>query len=183
MAGLWPYAIGSIVLPEGTNGGKLNVYFIPQKTYFPYKGTLLDAIHYPNPGNTKDAKQVITLMRSLGFTEGTINNINKKDEWNKILSGGEQQRIAIIGAIVSNPDILFMDESTNGLDPETRLACEKALKENMQGKTIIAIDHHVSNHAAPTMQMFFDHKVTIKKGESMPKIERVAHESSKLRVA
>ncbi|MBO5039300.1 MAG: ABC transporter ATP-binding protein [Alphaproteobacteria bacterium] len=60
------------------------------------------------------------------------------------LSGGERQRIAIAAAILKDAPILILDEATSALDSESEQAIEKALKELMKNKTVIAIAHRLS---------------------------------------
>ncbi|MCM1324836.1 MAG: ABC transporter ATP-binding protein/permease, partial [Acetobacter sp.] len=60
------------------------------------------------------------------------------------LSGGERQRIAIAAAILKDTPILILDEATSALDSESELAIEKALKNIMKNKTVIAIAHRLS---------------------------------------
>jgi len=60
------------------------------------------------------------------------------------LSGGERQRIAIAAAILKNTPILILDEATSALDSESEQAIEKALKNIMKNKTVIAIAHRLS---------------------------------------
>lgn len=57
------------------------------------------------------------------------------------LSGGERQRIAIARAVVRNAPILILDEPTAGLDVESQLKVQKALKHLMIGKTCLVITH------------------------------------------
>lgn len=60
------------------------------------------------------------------------------------LSGGERQRIAIAAAILKDTPILILDEATSALDSQSEVAIEKALKNIMQNKTVIAIAHRLS---------------------------------------
>ena len=60
------------------------------------------------------------------------------------LSGGERQRIAIAAAILKDTPILILDEATSALDSESEQAIEKALKNIMKNKTVIAIAHRLS---------------------------------------
>lgn len=60
------------------------------------------------------------------------------------LSGGERQRIAIAAAILKDAPILILDEATSALDSQSEAAIEKALKNIMKNKTVIAIAHRLS---------------------------------------
>jgi len=65
-----------------------------------------------------------------------------KDKKVKILSGGEQQRVSIARAIISNPKMLLADEPTGNLDHENRDNILSILKKlNGEGMTIIVVTH------------------------------------------
>lgn len=164
LAGLWPYVQGELVLPVDKKKSEIKIYYIPQQAYFPYRSTLLNAIIYPNDTMPSKAlrQKIIRLMKTFDFKQETIDCLDKKDEWGKRLSGGEKQRIAIIGAIIKNPDILFMDEGINGLDPKTTTAVETALKKHLKRKTIVAIDHHADDKKS-AVTPFFDYAMKMNK--------------------
>lgn len=60
------------------------------------------------------------------------------------LSGGEQRRVDLACALVGNPQILFLDEPTTGLDPESRRGVWELLKElKSQGVTMVLTTHYL----------------------------------------
>ena len=61
------------------------------------------------------------------------------------LSGGQRQRIGIARALYNNPDILFFDEATNSLDPETEQKIIREIFNNQDNKTIIFVSHNQEN--------------------------------------
>jgi cell division transport system ATP-binding protein len=73
----------------------------------------------------------------------TVNLRHKSDSYPDTLSGGEQQRIAIARAIVSEPTILLADEPTGNVDPDTSAGIMKTFKEiNAKGTTILLATHN-----------------------------------------
>ncbi len=65
-----------------------------------------------------------------------------QDKYVKNLSGGMQQKTSVVASLVHNPDILFLDEPTVGLDPTTkRVLWDLMVDLNDQGRTIILCSH------------------------------------------
>ncbi len=60
------------------------------------------------------------------------------------LSGGQSQRISLARAILKNPDILILDESTSQIDPESKDLIYQSLAQFMKGRTTVFITHHLS---------------------------------------
>ncbi len=65
-----------------------------------------------------------------------------KDKIAGVFSGGMKQRLSLAASILSRPKVLFMDEPTTGLDPQSRIAMRNLTRElNGQGMTIIYTTH------------------------------------------
>jgi ABC-2 type transport system ATP-binding protein len=68
----------------------------------------------------------------------------KKNSLVKSLSGGQKQRLAIALALIHDPQIIFLDEPTTGLDPQARRTLwDIVLKLKEQGKTIVLSTHYM----------------------------------------
>ncbi len=73
-----------------------------------------------------------------------INLQDHRNKWVRNLSGGQKQRLAIGLALVNDPDILFFDEPTTGLDPQARINIwDIILKLKELGKTVILTTHYM----------------------------------------
>lgn len=71
-----------------------------------------------------------------------VNLRHRSDSYPYALSGGEQQRVAIVRAIVSEPTIILADEPTGNVDPDTSAGIMKTFKEvNARGATILIATH------------------------------------------
>jgi lipooligosaccharide transport system ATP-binding protein len=67
---------------------------------------------------------------------------HKKDAWIGELSGGMKRRLTLARSLVNDPDLIFMDEPTTGLDPQARHLIWERLKQLLaRGKTILLTTH------------------------------------------
>jgi len=75
---------------------------------------------------------------------GFVNLQEKENSLVKNLSGGQKQRFTLASALVNEPEILFLDEPTTGLDPRARRDVWKLVKEiNARGITIVLTTHYM----------------------------------------
>jgi ABC-2 type transport system ATP-binding protein len=97
------------------------------------------------------ALEVLTLFRSF-YTQGAepgevlrqVGLEEKAGTWVRKLSGGQQQRLSLACALVSAPEILFLDEPTTGLDPQARRSIWDIVAEFRQrGGTVLLTTHYM----------------------------------------
>ncbi|HUJ85995.1 MAG TPA: ABC transporter ATP-binding protein/permease [Burkholderiales bacterium] len=137
LAGIWPYWKGRIALPRG---GRL--LFLPQKPYLPI-GTLKHAVCYPGDHNVIGDEEVRAALRAVGLGRFAA-ELERRDNWAQVLSGGEQQRLAFARALLMHPDWLFLDEATSALPDEDQAALYRLLGERLPGTTLVSIGHRAS---------------------------------------
>jgi len=69
---------------------------------------------------------------------------DKRSTWTVRLSGGQKQRLAVACALVSDPEVLFLDEPTTGLDPQSRRQLwEVVLGFKARGRTVLLTTHYM----------------------------------------
>ncbi len=68
----------------------------------------------------------------------------KADAWLKTLSGGQKQRLAVACALVGDPQLLFLDEPTTGLDPQSRRELWEVIRNfRSAGRTVLLTTHYM----------------------------------------
>ncbi|MBQ2798944.1 MAG: ABC transporter ATP-binding protein, partial [Ruminiclostridium sp.] len=112
-----------------------------------FSGTVSENIRWGKPDATdEEVKQAAKIAQAdefiMGFNDDYETMISEKGA---SLSGGQKQRMSIARAIVKKPDILIFDDSTSALDLSTEAALHKALKENLQGVTIVMIAQRIAS--------------------------------------
>jgi len=101
-----------------------------------------------------DKNRIDTVLERVGLLERKTSNYNT-------FSLGMKQRLALASALLSNPDVLVLDEPTNGLDPEgINYMRELILSIAAEGKTII-----ISSHLLDEIQKMCSHVAILKNGK------------------
>ena len=99
----------------------------------------------------------------------------KKDAWVGKLSGGQRQRLAVATALVCNPKILFLDEPTTGLDPQSRRQLWDIIREfQRDGGTVLLTTHYMDEAERLCDRLaIVDHGHIIAEGSPASLIERL----------
>lgn len=134
IARIWPFGSGRIVIPKGAR-----VMLLPQRPYFPI-GPLGAAIAYPCQADAFGGAQIAEALAAVGLP-ALAARLDEEAHWNRMLSPGEQQRLAIARAVLQAPDYLFLDEATASLDEPAEAALYRLLQERLKGAAIISIGH------------------------------------------
>ena len=119
---------------------------VPQKAVL-FSGTIMDNMRWGKENATLDEiKRAINIAQASDFIE---NSPEKYDtlimQAGKNLSGGQKQRLTIARALVSNPEILILDDSASALDYATDAALRQALKYNTKNMTVIMVSQRATS--------------------------------------
>lgn len=122
----------------------------------------LFASFYREPRSSDD------VLEQLQLTE-------KADAWVGKLSGGQRQRLAVATALVCNPKILFLDEPTTGLDPQSRRQLWDIIREfQREGGTVLLTTHYMDEAERLCDRLaIVDHGQIIAEGSPSNLIERL----------
>ena len=122
----------------------------------------LFASFYNEPSSTAD------ILEELQLTE-------KSDAWVGKLSGGQKQRLAVATALVGNPRILFLDEPTTGLDPQSRRQLWDIIRAfQKKGGTVLLTTHYMDEAERLCDRLaIVDHGVIIAEGTPSDLIDRL----------
>jgi putative ATP-binding cassette transporter len=137
LAGLWPFGNGSIDAPVGAH-----MMFIPQQSYLPV-GTLKAALSYPAAAeifSDHDCREALRACR----LEDYVGRLQESDDWGRMLSPGEQQRLAVARVLLRKPDYVFLDEATGALDSENEVHLYRLLTERLPHCAIVSVAQHAS---------------------------------------
>jgi putative ATP-binding cassette transporter len=137
LAGLWPFGDGSIDAPVDAR-----MMFIPQQSYLPV-GTLKAALAYPTPAESFSDDDCREALRECRLEE-YVGRLQESDHWWRILSPGEQQRLAVARVLLHKPDYVFLDEATSALDTENEAHLYRLLTERLPKAAMVSVAQHES---------------------------------------
>ncbi|OKO49011.1 ABC transporter ATP-binding protein/permease [Pseudomonas sp. BTN1] len=136
MGHLWPAGHGSIRLPA------TRYLFLPQKPYLPI-GTLKAVLSYPQDDSVYPAERYAQVLETCRLPH-LVNRLDEANHWQRMLSPGEQQRLAFARALLFAPRWLYMDEATSAMDEEDEATLYQALIDQLPGLSIVSVGHRSS---------------------------------------
>jgi putative ATP-binding cassette transporter len=134
IAGLWSWGEGEIRTPC-----RQESMFLPQRPYLPL-GTLAAALCYPAPpdGFLAGDQRAALVRCNLG---GLVDRLGEAARWDRVLSLGEQQRLAFARLLLHRPRWIFMDEATSALDEANQAAMFALLAAELPQAALLSIGH------------------------------------------
>ena len=144
VAGLWAYSEGDVYCPT-------HQLFLSQKPYLP-QGSLLTALAYPNEEKVFNRDEMIEVLKqvSLGHLQ---DRLDQEQDWTRILSLGEQQRLAFARLLLHKPNVTFLDEATASMDEGLEDNMYRLLKERLPNTTVISVGHRSTLQAFHQQQL------------------------------
>ncbi|MBQ2280859.1 MAG: ABC transporter ATP-binding protein [Ruminococcus sp.] len=118
---------------------------VPQQSVL-FSGTIRDNMKWQNPdASDEEIKRALQIAQAAEFVDKLPNGLDSRvEQGGKNFSGGQRQRLCIARAIVSQPEILILDDSFSALDFATDAALRKGLAENAKGATVLIVTQRCS---------------------------------------
>ncbi|MEJ6537452.1 MAG: ABC transporter ATP-binding protein/permease [Mycobacterium sp.] len=138
LAQMWPYTSGTVIRPLDGH----QTMFLSQLPYVPL-GDLRTVVSYPaSAGEISDEDLQRTLTRvALSQLTGRLNEVQ---DWAKVLSPGEQQRVAFARVLLNKPRAVFLDEATSALDEGLEYAVYDLVRTELPNTILVSVSHRPS---------------------------------------
>mgnify|MGYP005810771421 CR=1 FL=1 len=139
-----------------------------------FSATISENIAYGRPNATKE--QIIAAAKAaqahdfiMEMSEGYDTNVGERGV---TVSGGQRQRIAIARALLMNPRILIMDDSTSSVDSQTEHLIQEALSTLMKGRTTFVIAQRLSTIRQADLILVMDRGRIVQRGRHEELLEK-----------
>ncbi len=138
IARMWPYTSGTVRRPVEEH----ETMFLSQMPYVPL-GDLRTVVSYPaKSGDIPDREIQVALTKvALGHL---ISRLNEEEDWAKVLSPGEQQRVAFARILLTRPKAVFLDEATSALDEGLEYVVYGLIRSELPRTILVSVSHRPS---------------------------------------
>jgi putative ATP-binding cassette transporter len=152
LAELWPFCSGTLTRPCGPN----ETMFLSQMPYVPL-GNLRAVISYPSEEGEIDDRTLQHTLQKVALPH-LVNRLDEVLDWAKVLSPGEQQRIAFARVLLTKPKAVFLDEATSALDEGLEYTCYQLVRSELPDTILVSVSHRstVGQHHTHELELLGD---------------------------
>lgn len=159
IGGLWPWGAGEIDIPP-----RESMMFMPQRPYLPL-GTLGSALCYPAADEAYPLEAQQAALERVGL--GRLGpQLGEEERWDRVLSLGEQQRLAFARLLLHKPRWIFMDEATAALDEANQDGMMQLVLDELPDAALVSIGHR------PGLAAFHTRTLTLVRAEGGARLSR-----------
>ncbi|MCW2627411.1 ABC transporter ATP-binding protein/permease [Mycobacterium sp.] len=138
LAELWPFTSGTLTRPCGPN----ETLFLSQLPYVPL-GDLRAVVTYPGKEGTIDDETLRRTLQKVALPH-LVDRLAEVLDWAKVLSPGEQQRIAFARILLTKPKVVFLDEATSALDEGLEFICYQLVRTELPDTILVSVTHRAT---------------------------------------
>ncbi|MEZ0365137.1 ABC transporter ATP-binding protein/permease [Mycobacterium sp. pUA109] len=135
LAQLWPYASGTLRRPEGLGA----TMFLSQLPYVPL-GDLRAVVSYPASAGEIPDDELHDVLVKVALPH-LVPRLDEVQDWVKVLSPGEQQRVAFARVLLTKPKAVFLDEATSALDEGLEMTLYRLLRTELPDTIMVSVSH------------------------------------------
>lgn len=152
LAQLWPFTSGALTRPCGPN----ETMFLSQLPYVPL-GDLRTVVSYPNEVGSIDDQTLRDMLAKVALPH-LVDRLDEVEDWAKVLSPGEQQRIAFARILLTKPKAVFLDESTSALDEGLEFLLYDLVRTELPDTILVSVSHRttVEQHHTHELELLGD---------------------------
>jgi putative ATP-binding cassette transporter len=149
LAKLWPYASGTMRYPSDGN----ETMFLSQLPYVPL-GDLRAVVSYPAEPDDIPDEQIEEALVKVALPH-LVDRLDVVQDWAKVLSPGEQQRVAFARILLNRPKAVFLDEATSALDPGLEMVLYQLIRNECSQCIVVSVTHR------PAVEQHHDKHLTL----------------------
>ena len=138
LAQLWPFTSGRLTYPIDEN----ETLFLSQMPYVPL-GDLRAVVSYPSKTGDIEDDLLRAALQKVALPH-LVDRLDEVQDWAKVLSPGEQQRIAFARILLTRPKAVFLDESTSALDEGLELTMYDLVRTELPDTILVSVSHRSS---------------------------------------
>jgi vitamin B12/bleomycin/antimicrobial peptide transport system ATP-binding/permease protein len=164
LAELWPFCTGTLTRPCGPN----ETMFLSQLPYVPL-GDLRAVVTYPGKEGTIDDRTLRYTLQKVALPH-LVGRLDEVQDWAKVLSPGEQQRIAFARILLTKPKVVFCDEATSALDEGLEFLCYNLVRTELPDTILVSVSHRrtVDQHHTHELELLGDGEWRLGRVEGEP---------------